>query len=82
MACRLRYEIFSETRQLPEIGSYISYGLRCLSAPVDGSQKEPCELTRAADVTTNQSLAQQLASRLEKGQASPLHLHDLLENFL
>lgn len=74
----LRYLSFESTFDSPDLGSHRAYGLRVLSMQ-DG---QPVELARVPDLSTDSALVERLAELLTMGQLDPLHLPEVVEDFL
>lgn len=65
------YEYFKENLSNEETGSYISYGIRT----VDGKHS-------ISDVSTNETVATEIVRKLNKGNVSPIHMKDVIEDEL
>ncbi len=64
----VREELFS-----PELGNYVSYGIRAVLASGE-------EATSVSDVSPDFAFVQKLAALCTSEQLSPIHLHDVVED--
>lgn len=72
---KLQYVAFVENRCTPELGEYRTYGIRLQNENGD-------LLDEIADISTNAVAVWTLAERCTNGQLSPLHFHDVIEDYL
>ncbi len=70
-----RYETFTETLAKPGIGEYTAYGI----AAYDENRKE---LIRVSDVSSNKSVVESLTALCNKEHLDPVHVYDVIEDFL
>ena len=68
------YQPVKEVRLSPELGRYLTYGIRALGSP--GSE------VTVHDVTTRDRSAQRLARLLNTSRLSPIHLRDVVEDLI
>lgn len=74
----LIYQVVKGTFSHPDIGHYTSYGIKIFRV----SHGKLHELKTVSDVSTNEALVKQLATLCTRGQLSPIHLMDVIEDFL
>lgn len=72
------YEVFSEEKFLPELGSYVAYGLRAFRS--EGQKTEV--LGEVSDLTTDAVAARRLAQICTRCRLDPVHLEEIAEDFL
>ena len=72
------YHIVAERCTHPDIGVYRSYGIHAFE--VIHNHIRP--VTQIHDITTDQEHAETLVQLCNKHQASPVHLKDLVQDFL
>ena len=72
------YQVINETLYHVDIGSYISYGLRVIFLSY-GIYKE---VQKISDISTDEKKVALLAELCTKNQLSPIHLLDVIEDFL
>lgn len=72
------YRSIPETCSHPDCGVYISYGIQAYQ-----HCDEHCQLISAVhDISTKQQFVEQLAILFTRQQLSPLHLFDVITDFL
>lgn len=76
--CTWEYHIFSEQHTHPEIGTYRSYGIRAFR----NVDTHIYPVTAIHDITTVQSQAEHLTELCNRHQLSPIHLEDIISDFL
>ncbi len=74
----LIYQVVKENLYNRDIVHYISYGIKILRV----SHGKLHELKTVADVSTNKALVKQLATLCTRGQLSPIHLMDVIDDFI
>lgn len=72
------YLVIKETLFHPDIGSYISYGLRAIFLSGGICQ----EITKISDISTDSVTVALLAQQCTREQLYPVHLMDVIEDFL
>ena len=72
------YQVIEQTLYHVDIGSYISYGLRAISLSYGVFRK----ITEVYDVSTDRRAVALLAEQCTKEQLYPVHLMDVIEDFL
>lgn len=72
------YETVKESRHGPELGRYLTYGLRAWRKTEAGGE----EVDFIPDVTTQPRFAELLAELFNRCQLSPLHFREVLEDML
>lgn len=73
-----QYRIASETCFHPDYGTYISYGIQAYQC-----SGEHCQLISVVhDISTKQNFVEHLANVFTKQQLSPLHLSEVVTDFL
>lgn len=72
------YHIIAERCNHPDIGTYRSYGIQVFETT--GIHISPA--TSIHDVTTIQAQAEQLTELCNHYQLSPVHLYDVIEDYL
>lgn len=72
------YFPYESVSRLPEVGKYITYGIR-------GMRKKPggwvCEVD-IGDISTDGHLVRCLAETCTRFELDPIHLHDIVEDML
>ena len=71
---RYIYKAVRQELRADELGTYVTYGIRVSS---DGQQ-----LTFVSDVSTDEQAARHLAELCTSEQLDPIHLNDVIEDFL
>lgn len=71
----LQYIPVREELCSPELGTYVSYGIRAISASGE-------EAAFVSDVSLDFAFVQKLADLCTSGQLSPIHLRDVVEDFI
>lgn len=72
------YHIISEICSHPDCGTYHTYGIQAFRC-----QNEQLQLIAGVhDVSTKQEFAEQLAQLFTQHQLSPLHLEEVIEDFI
>ena len=71
------YHIIAERCSHPDIGVYRSYGIHAFK--IIGGHIRPAAVIH--DITTIQSQAEALAQLCNAYQVSPIHLHDVINDF-
>lgn len=69
----LQYIPVREELCTPELGTYVSYGIRAVLASGE-------ETAFVSDVSTDQAFVEHLAMLCTMGQLSPIHLRDVIED--
>lgn len=72
------YLVIPELCSHPDCGEYTSYGIHALQCQPGQNQM----VTIVHDISTKQNFVEQLAARFTKYQLSPLHLKEVIEDFL
>ena len=72
------YQVIKETLYHEDIGSYISYGLKVLFLSYGIYE----EITKVSDISIDRNAVTLLAEQCTKGQLYPVHLMDVIEDFL
>lgn len=72
------YHVFSEQHTHPDVGIYRSYGIRVFR----NSDEHIYPVTAIHDVTTIQTQAERLTELCNRHQLSPIHLEDMISDFL
>ena len=72
------YHIIAERYQHPDLGLYRSYGIHAFEI-VD---KHVYPVAVVHDITTVRTQAETLAQFCNKHQLSPVHLHDVVNDFI
>ena len=75
---RWEYHIIAERCSHPDIGVYRSYGIHAFE--VIGNHIRP--VTQMHDITSIQTHAEALVQLCNKHQLSPIHLNDVVEDFI
>lgn len=65
-----RYFVVEEKLENPEIGEYISYGIR-----MEGGLS-------VSDVSLNRDAVEDLVGRMNDGELDPIHFFDVIEDFV
>ena len=79
MPNKVSYKIVETTEYLQEGGSITAYGIRCTEeTTANGEQKE----VLIPGISTRMESVKEFARKLTLYQADPIHLHDLIEDFL
>lgn len=68
------YEVTEELMESEELGDYVTFGIAVYSG------KE--EVMRVRDVSTDLDAVRDLAERCTSGELAPVHLFDVIEDFL
>lgn len=71
----LQYIPVKEELCTPELGTYVSYGIRAVLASGE-------EAASVSDVSTDLAFVQRLATLCTLGQLSPIHLRDVVEDII
>ena len=71
---RYVYEAIQQTLTTDELGTYVTYGIRASS--------EETQLAFVSDVSTDESAVRHLAERCTEQQLDPVHLENVIEDFL
>ena len=69
-----KYIVVEETLENPEIGTYISYGLKAMQGRA--------EITFVSDVSVNKTFVEGLARMYTEFQLDPVHLLEVVEDAL
>lgn len=77
-----RYKLVPETWYWPEIGWYPTYKIVVETLEKGTWQVKDPDLDVIHDVMLDEAEAQKLVDKLNDGKASPLHLREILEDFL
>ncbi len=72
------YSIFSERRSNEDVGEYTSYGIAVYFASY-GIYREKA---RISDITQNKRELSELCALCTRSQLSPLHIFDVIEDFV
>lgn len=73
-----RYASVREKRRMPEIGTYVTYGLRVY----ERVGKKWHEVAYLSDVCVDSAVVRRLARSCTQGNLDPIHLFDVVEDFL
>ena len=73
-----KYLTFKETVTTPGIGTYIAYGIICIKI----EKHEISCIKSVSDISTIKELVEKIAERCNSLEVSPLHLLDVIEEFL
>ena len=71
----VRYSVFSQELCSRELGTYIGWGIQ-------GREEDGREAGRVEDLTEDREFAELVAAALNREQAEPVHLRDILEDLL
>ena len=71
----VRYSVFSQELSSRELGSYTGWGIQ-------GREEDGSEAGRVEDLTEDREFAELVAAALNREQAEPVHLRDILEDLL
>lgn len=71
---KIRYVEFEETLWSEEVGFYIGYGIKVVE---NGK-----EMLKISDVSTDKDAVKALAEKCNKGCLDPIHLFDVIEDYL
>lgn len=71
----LQYIPVREELCTPELGTYVSYGIRAVLASGE-------EAASVSDISTDLAFVQRLAALCTLGQLSPIHLRDVVEDII
>lgn len=74
----LKYRVFEEKLISDEIEVYVSYGLKCYNV---SNENEEC-VASISDISTDRSFVERLAEKCTEGQLFPIHLLDVVEDFI
>lgn len=74
----IKYQITEELRTLSEQESYLAYGIEC----IEEREESFIRLIAVADVSTEKALVGNLVEKLNRGNLSPIHLLDVIEDEL
>ena len=77
MKAQYFYSVFEESRSSPELGAYVTYGVK--AAPED--DHSACFDT-VADVSLSEARLGVFVRLCNELQLSPIHLRDVIEDFL
>ena len=77
----VRYQMIQSTAYVEDSGLITTYGISC-RADANASRSAPGDLEAFRDVSTVASLVEKLVDRLNAYSADPLHLKDILYDFL
>lgn len=72
------YRICRKQYSHPDLGTYYAYDLYAFAA--DHTQTHPTAIIH--DITTVQTLAEQIAEQCNRYQLSPIHLEDFIADYL
>lgn len=70
-----QYRLFNETLNSSEIGEYKTTGIMVLD-------ENENELIKMSDVSTNEDDVKKVVDLCNQEQVEPIHLYDILEDFL
>ena len=71
----VRYSVFAQKLHDPELGSYTGWG-------IEGREEDGSPAGRVEDLTEDREFALLVAAALNREQAEPVHLRDILEDLL
>lgn len=71
----VRYTVFSEALYDRDLGSYTGWG-------IEGREEDGSPAGRVEDLTEDREFALLVAAALNREQAEPVHLRDILEDLL
>ncbi len=71
----VRYEVFAQELWDRELGTYTGWGIQ-------GREEDGSFAGRVEDLTEDRSFALLVAAALNREQAEPVHLRDILEDLL
>ena len=71
-----KYLTFKERVTTPGIGTYISYGIKCLKI----TRHSVYCIISVSDVSTKPELVKDIVKRCNRGKLSPIHLLDVIED--
>ena len=74
----LIYQVVKEKLYNQDIGRYISYGITIY----DYTNCNYHKLKTISDISTNEELVTKLAAMCTRGQLSPIHFMDVIEDFI
>ena len=71
----VHYSVFAQELHDPELGSYTGWGIQ-------GREEDGSPAGRVEDLTEDREFALLVAAALNREQAEPVHLRDILEDLL
>lgn len=71
---RYFYEVVRQSLTTDELGTYVTYGIRVST--------ERTQITFVSDISTDEHAVKHLAERCTREQLDPIHLNDVIEDFL
>lgn len=71
----VRYTVFSQQLHTQELGSYTGWG-------IEGREEDGSPAGRVEDLTEDREFALLVAAALNREEAEPVHLRDILEDLL
>ncbi len=74
----IRYEAIEERLYSPDTGWYIGYGIRAYRQTADC----PEAVLTVSDISLSREQVTALAERCTKGQLAPIHLKEVIDDFL
>ncbi len=74
----MRYEVMEERLYSPDAGWYTGYGIRACRQT--GDRLEP--VLTVSDISLSREQVTGLAERCTKGQLAPVHLKEVIDDFL
>ncbi len=78
MTMQTYYEVYAEEKVLPEVGEYVSYGLRAVRSIGENSEV----IGEISDLTTDEAAARRLAQMCTRCRLDPIHIPEVIEDFL